>query len=110
MKMNTLEKWLLSEADGEEIEAVVIGKFGWGGYREEEIKVSSIPYGKVLSFEDARQYLQYEFDSGHGAPGCHAVYAWTKTKVIAIGQYDGATWPYSIPRNPTECMPSMEGV
>ena len=31
-------------------------------------------------------------------------------KVIAIGQYDGATWPYSIPRHPTDgVMPRMEG-
>jgi hypothetical protein len=29
--------------------------------------------------------------------------------VIAIGQYDGATWPYSIPRHPVDIMPEMEG-
>jgi len=108
--MANLKKWLLKEADGERIEAVVIGEMGWDDYGSEFVPAyNDIPRGKVLSWEEAASWLDYEFDSGYGAPECQAVYARTANKVIAIGQYDGATWPYSIPRNPIDIMPEMQG-
>lgn len=108
--MANLKQWLLSEADGEKIQAVVIGKMGWGDYNSEYVpNYAGIPKGRVLSWKEAAPLLDYEFDSGFGAPGCNAIWAWTKSKVIAIGQYDGRTWPYSVPRNPVDQMPTMEG-
>jgi len=109
--MANLLEWIESIADGEEIEAVVIGEMGWpSGYGSEDVPLySECPKGKVISFVEARKYLDYEFSSDFGAPGCQSVWAWTETKVIAIGQYDGSTWPYYIPRNPENKMPSMEG-
>jgi len=109
--MANLVKWLLEVAENEPIEAVVIGEMGWGDYNSENVpNYDSHPRGKVLSWEEAKPLLDYEFSRGFGAPECEAVWAYTKSWIIAIGQYDGSTWPYRIPRNPTEgIMPLMEG-
>lgn len=59
------------------------------------------PFGdNVVPWEEAAQYLDYEYDSGYGGQDCHDVYIWTPTRVISVWEYDGSTWPYSIPRNP----------
>jgi len=108
--MSNLVEWIEEEAHGEEILAIVIGEMGWGSYGSDSVpEYDQIPFGKVLSWDHAKKWLTYEFDSGYGAPGCNAIYAWTENRIIAIGQYDGATWPYSLPRNPMDIMPGMEG-
>lgn len=102
--MSNLKQWILDTADDEQIEAVVIGEMGLGNYGKMEVPdYDQIPIGKLLTWDEAQKWLDYEFDTGY------AVYAWTKNKVIAIGQYDGATWPYSIPRNPIDVKPKMVG-
>ena len=109
--MANLKEWILAEADGEKIEAVLIGKMGWGDYRKKDVPgYDDMPKGELLTWEEAEGWLDYDFDDGFGSPSCNAVWAWTENKVIAIGQYDGATWAYYIPRNPVDnIMPSMEG-
>jgi hypothetical protein len=108
--MANLKQWLLEEANDEKIEAVVIGEMGWGSYRSEEVhNYTEMPKGQIISWQEAEKWLDYEFSSGYGAPGCNAVYAWTTNKVIAIYQYDGSTGVYWIPRNPTDIMPDMVG-
>lgn len=108
---DTLENWILSVANGEEIEAIVIGEMGWGrDYTSEKVPgYNNHPRDKVLKWSEAVEYLKYEFDCGFGAPGCEAIYAWTKSWVIFISQYDGATGVCSIPRNPCDCKPEMPG-
>jgi len=109
-KMENLRQWILDMAEGEEIEAVVIGEMGWGDYGKDRVPTyEQSPKGQILTWSEAEKYLDYEFNAGYGAPGCQAIYAWTATKIIAIGQYDGSTWPYSIPRHPIAVMPEMEG-
>ena len=108
--MANLKKWILEEANDQEIEAVVIGEMGWGNYGSEAVPLyAQSPKGEILIWNDAQEYLDYEFSDGYGAPRCQAVYAWTKDKVIAIGTYDGSTWVYSIPRHPVAIMPQMQG-
>lgn len=105
-----LKRWLLELADGEPIEAVVIGRMGWGDYGSDSVPGYAEHRRNVpLSWAEAAPQLDYDFDPGYGAPACEAVYAWTRTKVIAISQYDGATQPFAIPRNPTACEPEMPG-
>jgi hypothetical protein len=103
--MGNLKKWILEEAEGEPVVAVVIGR--WNGFDEPDDK--DWHKGKVLFWAEAAPLLDYMFDSGYGEGGCHAVYAWTATKVIAIGLYDGSTWAFSIPRYPMPCMPILHG-
>jgi hypothetical protein len=101
-------------AGGEPILAVVIGEFGWGngwdadGYGEK----APIPWSKrgiPLLWSEARPLLNYEYYTGHGAPSCHAIYAWTISQVIFVSQYDGSTRLVNIPRNPVPCHPEMPG-
>ena len=110
-KMANLVKWIENAADGEEIIGVVIGDFGWGGFLEERCPklIPKEKRGVVLPWDEAKELLDYEFDDGYGAPGCHAIYAWTKNKVIFVGTYDGSTWIESVPRNPVDCNPHMIG-
>ena len=108
--MANLVQWILEVAEGEPVLGVVIGEMGWGDYGSENVpNYEQIPKGKVLPWEEAKRWLDYEFDRGYGAPKCNAVYVWTTTKVIAITQYDGATSPFCVPRNPVDIMPSMPG-
>lgn len=108
--MGNLKQWLLVEAGDEEIEAVVIGDMGWQDYLSEQVpNYAEQPKGEVLTWGEAVKWIDYEFDGGYGAPECNAVWAWTKSWVIHIVQYDGATWPAAIPRHPIDIMPTMEG-
>lgn len=108
--MANLKDWILGEANGEKIEAVVIGEMGWGDYSKEEIQqYDKQVRNKVLTWKKAAPMIDYEFDSGYGAPGCNAIVAWTKTKVISVSQYDGATGTFTIPRHPIDFVPEMPG-
>ncbi|MCA1807336.1 MAG: hypothetical protein LC687_05750 [Actinobacteria bacterium] len=49
---------------------------------------------------DVKSYFDYEYDTGYGSADCHAVYLWTLTRVIFVGEYDGATGIESIPLSP----------
>lgn len=109
--MANLINWITKEANGEKIEAVVIGEMGWGEYNtESNPNYEKIKRGKVYTWEEATPLLNYEFNSGFGAPECNAFYAYTKNWIISVSQYDGSTSPFRIPRNPTEGIePSMPG-
>ena len=109
--MSNLIEWILEETNEYEIEAVVIGELGWGDYGKENIpNYDKQPRQTILTWKEAKSWLDYEFDSGYGSPMCNAIYVWTKNKILFISQYDGATSLNSIPRNPTdEIMPTMPG-
>lgn len=105
--MTTFAQDIEEAARGEKIISIVIGEFGWGGYKSEG-KPEWVK-GMVLSWEEARPTLNYRYDDGYGTPECQAIYAWTENWVIAVSNYDGSTHVYSIPRNPVGCMPEMAG-
>jgi|GEM_PF-2945500 len=110
----------LAEKNGGNIEAIVVGPFG-RSYLWEEVwedvdpdfeTEARLPKGLCntpLDWLIARPFLDYVADHGYGAPGCHPIYAWTKTHVIFVSQYDGATGLEAIPRNPTPGRPVMPG-
>jgi hypothetical protein len=107
--MPTLKKWIEQERNGEEIIAIVFGKnHSWWDEDEEKSKLQ-IPYGKVLSYEEAEPFLNYEFDNGYGGEECHPIFAWTATRIFLIKCYDGATALEAIPRHPCECNPFFIG-
>ncbi len=112
--------------DGEVVEAIVFGPWGWGnassngqawefGYGEpgEDTNDPPVPFAKrgvVLAYDEARPMMQtWEFEGGHGAPDCYAVRIWTNQRIIWVTQYDGATGLDSAERNPGPCMPDMPG-
>ena len=108
--------------EGESIEAICFGPWGWGssprdgedwstGYGENN--VPHVPFdlrGKPITPEQAEPLMQaWNFNGGYGAPDCYATYIWTSKRVIWVTQYDGATGLDSAPRNPMEIMPDMPG-
>ena len=111
--MANLKEWVeRSLRKGEVVEAVVIGNMGWEDYRLEDIPLASQNkemWGRILSWEQAKPLLDYEFDSGYGAPGCQRILVWTNTHVYFVSQYDGATSLECVPRNPVACDPPMPG-
>lgn len=97
--------------DGERVEGVVFGAFGWGGYLEaKERPVPEHKRGVVLSLDEAAQFMDgWKFHGGHGAPRNYAFCAWTNRRVITVGEYDGETWLTALPRNPIDFMPENIG-
>ena len=97
--MGNLRQWAEELAGDEPILAVVTnGEF------------THLPAGKVFQWDAVKTRLGEDFDDGYGGHNCDGIWAYTPMRVIAIGVYDGATWPYAIPRNPTEGItPTIEG-
>lgn len=107
-----LKAWILDAADGEKVLGIVIGNMGWSDYQLESIPEESQNkkhWNKVLSWKDAEKLVDYTFDDGYGAPGCQAITAWTKDRVIFVKQYDGSTRINWVPRNPIDHTPNMPG-
>ena len=93
------------EFEDDEIEAVVIGN-------EEDYSpdpsLIGTPMFEVLTWGQARAWLDYSFDSMSGY-ACTPVYVWGKKNIMFLTQYDGQVGPYTIPRNPIECHPGKPG-
>jgi hypothetical protein len=91
--------------------AIVIGPFGPGSDYGLERITRSVPVrvGELLTFEQARPMLDYEFDRGFGQPQCDAIFAWTEHKVLFVYECDGSTQVVAIPRNPTPGEVGMPG-
>lgn len=113
--MTTFAEQLEAHAAPEAIDTVVIGPFGWSdefddpdAYAEDRIKRPLAPKrGVVLTWSQARPMLDYTYDAGFGAPECDAVWAWTKSRVLFVSEYDGATGIHAVPRNPVDGKPAM---
>ena len=108
--METFADYLEKVAE-EPILYAVIGEMGWGEYGSEGVSgYSEQPKNKLLKWEDARKWLDYETSYGYGAPKQNAVYCWTENWIVFMSQYDdGSTSAESLPRNPVDCVPKMPG-
>lgn len=108
--MSNFKDDILAETEGEDIEAIVIGQYGWGGFLEEERENKvEVVQSRVLTWVEAAPMLDYSYETGYGSPKCHAVTAWTKSYVLFVSQYDGATSVERVPRNPVNHKPNMPG-
>ncbi len=89
---------LLKLADGETILAIGLGEKGYR-HSDQPPDLNARNYiGQQV--EQALDILDFEFDSSFGGEEGYSLYAWTKTKVIVKGTYDGSEWYEAIPRNP----------
>src|SRR5665648_1093277 len=87
---------------GEVIDSAVIGGMGWSSYGADKRHAPGLArQGEVPPWSVARPLLDYEYDTGYGAPDCQAVHAWTAYRVIFVSQYDGSTRVTWVPRHPT---------
>jgi hypothetical protein len=105
-KRANLKDWLLAfeKKHDEQIEAVVIG-----GHPDHPLGEPATMVENVVSYSRSNWIakLDYEFDSGFGCAGCHPITAWTKSFVIFIFEYDGATQLMHTYRNPTDHEPDF---
>ena len=108
--MNAYEDLLEHLHEGETIEAIVFGEWGWGSYGEESVVVPKDKQGVLLTPEEAKPMMAgWSFNGGYGSPECYAVNVWTNKRVIWVTQYDGSTCLDSAPRNPIAHIPDMPG-
>lgn len=105
--MDNFAKDIEDEAGGEPIHAIVIGEPQWWKADPRDIPTDHI--GIPIPWSVARPLLDYNYNTNYGSADCHAIAAYTETRVILVGTYDGATWLYSVMRNPTPGHPSVEG-
>jgi hypothetical protein len=111
MKMANLMNWLKDAFGDEQIEAITIGEAP-SRIRYSEDYTGKKIHGyenKLLSLEEASYYLDYDFHDGFGAEDCHAITAWSATKIAFVVCYDGSTWLQTLPRNPTQFFPPYVG-
>lgn len=110
----TFAEEIETEAEGP-IEAVVIGWGGWSSEDDDEpfgleaFEPYDWPRNVVLKWDEARLWLDREYDSGYGSPSCPAVTIWTASKVGWVTQYDGSTRLSWVHRNPVDHVPEMPG-
>jgi hypothetical protein len=96
--------------DGETVENIVFGEFGWGSNFNEPqpYPVPETMQGTLMSLEDAKPLMDgWQFDGGYGAAECYPVYVWTNKRVIFVSEYDGSTHLNSLPRHPEACHPNF---
>lgn len=92
---------ILEVSDNEEItEIVITSKISdYGSPDPRDLPI--IPFiDKVVPFKQLSLLLNYEYDDDYGGQDCHNFYAWTRTKILSIHEYDGSTRVISVPRNP----------
>ena len=98
--------------EGEIVESIIFGEWGWFGYGEPiPPPVPNGMMGKPLSLDEARPLMQgWKIYGGYGAPECYAIRVWTNTRILWVTQYDGATGIDDSPRNPLDdYIPDMPG-
>ncbi len=105
--MGNIKTWLVEaqEKYGEPIEAIVVGQHDSTKWESDEKPDENI----VLPVELALAKLDQEYDNGFGGADCYPMYAWTKSRVFFIGEYDGATGLSFVPRNPSNVKPEFSG-
>jgi hypothetical protein len=121
-KLNAHDELVSILEDGETIEAIVFGAWGWGSAPRDgegwepghgEPSYPPVPFDKrgvILKIEEACPYMEgWSFYGGYGAPACYAVNVWTNKRVMWVTQYDGSTRLSFAPRNPVAVIPDMPG-
>ena len=106
--MSNFKESILEIAGDEPIIAIVIEGKEWY-YIDKPRPDTRLVSGKVITWAEAAPLLDYEYSQDYGGVDCNAITAWTATRVIFVGCYDGATWVTSVPRNPRNHIPGTVG-
>lgn len=113
--MSAYDELMTLLEEGEVVEAVVFGQWGWSGYNEPNPAPVPKEYiGKTLTLKEAEPFMEgWSFYGGYGSPDCYATNIWTNRRVFFIMQYDGSTnldWLARNPPSPSEeYIPDMPG-
>jgi len=120
--MNAYDDLVSKLEEGETVEAIVFGAWGWGSAPSEgqnwepgynEPTYPPVPFDKrgvILTLDEAKPFMAgWSFFGWFGSPACYAVNIWTNKRIIWVTQYDGATSLSFAPRNPVALIPEMPG-
>ena len=104
-------KVLIEEVIGdEEVLGVVIGECGDGWGRRCRGNIPKEKVGVLLSWDEAKKYLDYEFEHDFGATDeCYPVFVWTETKLVVATSCEGFVWVDCLSRFPCDCKPWFVG-
>ena len=121
-QLNAFDELTKELHEGESIEAIVFGAWGWGRVPKQneswqpahdEPEPPPVPFdrrGKLLTADEAKPLMVgWSFFGGFGSPRCYAVHVWTNQRVLWVTQYDGSTDLNSMPRHPAAVIPDMPG-
>ncbi len=105
--MGNIKSWLTKAVGefGEEIESIVVGQH----YNAKWDVPVNADENIMLPVKQALKKLNVDYDNGYGGADCFPIYAWTKSRVFFIHEYDGATGLNWVPRNPIDCKPEFGG-
>ena len=90
---------------GEKIEAMVVGKHYDRSFKDDALADENI----ILMREDGLKKVDQQYDDGYGGADCFPLYAWTKSRVFFVHEYDGATALHYAPRHPGTIEPGFGG-
>ena len=100
MHYGNLAKWIQAKLTTDEtIEGVLIGN----SPRSHNIpNYEQQPRDKVISWEEAKKWLDYDFVDGFCTADCNEIYVWTNLNVffLHVDSESGSVWLDSVPRNP----------
>jgi len=104
---SNIRKWLekAEKFYGEQILAIVVGPHYNRSTNDKPQEDENI----VLSREDGLHKLDQNFYSGYGGADCFPMFAWTKSRVFFIHEYDGSTGLSYVPRDPIPIEPQFTG-
>jgi len=113
-RLDAFTDLMVEMQEGENIEAVLFGRWGGAEYDDEVYDDPGIVpadiQGKVLTLDEAMPLMKgWSFNGGFGAVECYAVRVWTNQRVLWVTRYDGATQINSSPRNPIDYFPDIPG-
>lgn len=95
----------LATCDDETVEAVVVGRYeSW--YQGDNKNFPDSLSERPVSWDEVKEYFNYEYDDGYGGAECHPLYIYTKSYILYVSEYDGSTAVCKIPRNPIKCSPN----
>ena len=98
---------------GEVVEAIVLGRGRWERWPDGEDPRGLLPadvVGVPLSLADAEPHMRtWRFGGGHGQACNRPAVVWTDSRIITVGEYDGATRLVSLPRHPAVYIPENIG-
>jgi hypothetical protein len=94
-------------AEGEEIEAIVLGNWGTDDWYVNEGPgiITEANMGRCMSLAAAETLLRgwAVEDEWYS----YKFYAWSNRRVFFLASYDGNNWIASVPRSPTDSMPKQ---
>ena len=83
----------------ESLTHAVIGGYD-GYYGDPNDTVPDDTKHMLLSWSEAKQFLNYSYNNGFGVTDCHAVVAWSDNYVYYVQEYDGSTCIRTLPSRP----------